>query len=202
MLKSFRAIIRCMSTEVVLDIETKDTFQEVGSREPAKLSMSIAIVYLYADNTFRVFTEEQLPQLWPILEHASRIIGYNHRHFDMPVLNRYYRGDCMKFPLLDMMEEAQKVLGYRPSLNDIAKGTLGVEKSGHGLDAIRYWKEGDMTSLTKYCKDDVQITRDVYEYGKKNGKLLCKERFGESRVIPVDFIAKEAKAALNLTLGL
>ena len=191
-----------LSHDVVLDLETQNTFQDVGSRDPAALSLSLVGVYTYADDTFRTYMEEDLPKLWPVLEHADRIIGFNHRHFDMPILKRYYRGDCLRFPLLDIMEEAQRVLGYRPSLNDIASATLHTQKSGHGLDAIRYWKEKNIEKLAQYCLDVVRITRDVYEYGKKNGTLLCAERFGTPKTIPVDFSVTTVKTAVNLTLGL
>ena len=113
-----------MSNEVVIDIETSNTFQDVGSRDTDDLKVSVVGVYTYNDDQFRIYTEEELPSLWPILEHADRIIGYNHRSFDMPVLNNYYSGDCTSFPLLDMMEQVADALGYRAKLDDLADGTL------------------------------------------------------------------------------
>ena len=190
-----------MSNEVVLDIETQNTFQDIGSRDTDQLKISVVGVYTYRDDQFRIYTEKELPLLWSVLEHADRIIGYNHRSFDMPVLNNYYSGDCTRFPLLDMIEEATDALGYRPKLDDLAFGTLKTRKSGHGLDAVRYWQTGEIEKLKKYCLDDVRITRDLYAYGRKNGQIIYAQTFGAPRVISVDFSPSVVKQKKNLTLG-
>ncbi|MDO8581950.1 MAG: ribonuclease H-like domain-containing protein [bacterium] len=191
-----------MSNEVVLDIETQNTFQDIGSRDTDQLKISVVGVYTYSDDQLRIYMQEELPKLWSILEHADRIIGYNHRSFDMPVLNNYYSGDCTTFPLLDMMEGAADALGYRPKLDDLAFGTLKTRKSGHGLDAVRYWQTGEIEKLKKYCLDDVRITRDLYEYGLKNRHIIYAQTFGAPRVIPVDYALPLVKQKINLTLGL
>lgn len=191
-----------MSNEIVIDIETQNTFRDVGDRDVRGLKISVVGVYTYANDHFVIYTEDELSKLWPLLEHADRIIGFNHRAFDMRVLNNYYAGDCTRFPLLDMMEEVVRVLGFRPKLNDLVEGTLGKGKSGNGLDAIRYWKEGNIVQLKHYCLDDVRLTRDLYAYGKEHGKLIYRQQFAQDRVIPVTFGASLKKAAVHLTLGL
>ncbi len=192
-----------MSNEVVIDIETSNTFQDVGSRDTDDLKVSVVGVYTYNNNQFKTYTEEELPSLWAILEHADRIIGYNHRSFDMPVLNNYYSGDCTSFPLLDMMEQVADALGYRAKLDDLAEGTLHERKSGHGLDAVKWWHAGEKEKVKKYCLDDVRLTRDLYEYGKKNGTLIYAQKFGPPRALPVNFSAQRiVNKKINLTLGL
>jgi hypothetical protein len=56
-------------------------------------------------------------------------------------------------------------------LESIAQATLGHGKSGDGLDAIKYFHEGDWASLEKYCLDDVRVTKDVYDYGMSHGYI-------------------------------
>jgi DEAD/DEAH box helicase domain-containing protein len=73
------------------------------------------------------------------------------------------------------MEEAAKILGFRPRLNDLAKATLGVSKSGSGLEAIRWFREGKIEQLKSYCLDDVKITKELYEFGKRHGHLLIEK---------------------------
>ncbi len=192
-----------MNNDVVLDIETRNTFQEIGSRDCAQLRLSVVGVYTSKDDQFRVYTEETLPTLWPVLEHADRIIGFNHLAFDMPVLNNYYPGDCRKLPLLDMMTDVERVLGYRPKLDDLATATLGRGKSGHGLDAVEFWKAGQIEKLHRYCLDDVRITRDLYQFGRDNGHVLYTQRGGAIRKIPVEFGVPVAVAQpVHLTLGI
>ncbi|MDQ5950463.1 MAG: hypothetical protein QG585_405, partial [Patescibacteria group bacterium] len=63
----------------------------------------------------------------------------------------------------------------RIGLANIAEATLGYGKSGHGLQAVEWWKKGDIESIRKYCIQDVKVTKEVYEYALKNGTLKYKE---------------------------
>jgi DEAD/DEAH box helicase domain-containing protein len=47
-----------------------------------------------------------------------------------------------------------------------------LKKSGSGLDAARWFKEGKMDLIEKYCRDDVKITNDLYEFGRDRGYVL------------------------------
>lgn len=176
-----------MSREVVFDIETQNTFEEVGAGNHKGLRVSLVVAYSYEDDTFRSFREEQLKDLWPILERAERIIGYNSKFFDVPVLQNYYAGDLSKIPHLDMLEEIKRSAGFRPKLDDIAKATLNTQKSGHGLEAVEWFKSGEWDKIEKYCTDDVRITRDVYEYGKTHKQIFYPDMSGNMKPIPVKF---------------
>lgn len=192
--------------EIVLDIETQNTFLDVGAGKHQDLKISMVCLYNYADNKFYSFREEELGNLWPLIEKCDRVIGYNSRYFDMPVLNNYYPGDLSRIPQLDILEEIKKVLGFRLKLNDLAEATLGIQKSGNGLQAVEWFKAGEWDKIEKYCQDDVKITRDIYEYGKKNRQLFYSDLSTKNnRPFPVNFsplIAKiEAnRGNINLTL--
>jgi len=49
----------------------------------------------------------------------------------------------------------------------VAQGTLGSGKSGSGLEALLYYKNGRMDLLKKYCTDDVKITKQIYDLRAK-----------------------------------
>jgi len=187
--------------KIVFDIETQNSFEEAGSPDPAALKVSVVVAYEYDTDTYHVFWEKNLNELWPLLEQADQIIGFNQDHFDIPVLNRYYRGDLFKLPSLDLMKEVVKSLGRRVSLNAIATASLGVQKSGHGLDAIRWWKQGELEKIKRYCTDDVRITKDVYEYALKNQSVKIFNGRQE-QVIRLDTSKWEVKptASVNFTL--
>ncbi|MFA5129592.1 MAG: ribonuclease H-like domain-containing protein [Patescibacteria group bacterium] len=189
--------------EIVFDIETRESFQDVGSYNSALLHVSVVGVYFYETDTFESFLEEDLPKLWPRFERADRIIGYNSNHFDFPCLQKYYQGDITKFPSLDLLEEIQKQLGYRIKLDDVAQTTLGTGKSGHGLLAIDYWRKGEIEKLKDYCLQDVRVTRDVYEYALEHKELKFTDRMGVVQTIslPLDPPDPEAKPVVNLSLG-
>ena len=167
-----------MSTrnEVVLDIETRNTFQDVGAYNPSLLKISLIGCYFYETDTYESFLEEDLPKLWPRLERADRIIGYNLIGFDYPCMQQYYSGDIMKLPTVDVLVEIEKSLGFRVKLDDVAQATLGVGKSGHGLMAVEYWKKGEIDKLRDYCLQDVKVTKDVYEHAMEKGFIAVNNR--------------------------
>lgn len=171
--------------KVVFDIETKNTFQDAGSNDAVDLDISLVGVYNYETDTYESFLEEEFGKLWPLIEQADMLVGFNSDHFDIPLLNKYYPGDLTKIKSLDIMKEIRETLGRRVSLDQIAEGTLGKNKIGHGLDAIIWWKKGDIESLRKYCVEDVRLTKEVYEYAKKHNLLKFKEG-GTIREIKLD----------------
>lgn len=156
---------------LVFDIETKNTFFDVGENDPAKLDISVVCIYDFATNTMKSFQEHELKNLWPYIENADSLIGYNSDHFDIPLLNKYYAGDLTKIKSIDLMKTIQKSLGRRIKLQDVAIATLGVSKSGQGLDAITWWKNGEIDKIIEYCLKDVSITRDLYNHMKTNKKV-------------------------------
>jgi hypothetical protein len=84
------------------------------------------------------------------------------------------------------MEEVVKNLGHRLSLDSLAQATLGRGKSGSGLDALRWFKEGRFDLITTYCLDDVRLTKELYDYGQRHGRLFATSRFGPEKLqIPV-----------------
>ena len=56
------------SNEVVLDIETQNTFQEVGAYDPSKLSVSLVGIYRYETDEYSVYMEDELPDMFKMLE--------------------------------------------------------------------------------------------------------------------------------------
>lgn len=190
-----------MPNDVVLDIETSNTFNEVGGYHPEKLEVSVVVAYFYSTDTYEHYLIEDLPQLFHRLESEGRIIGYNSIGFDMPVLNNYYAGDLLQLPQLDLLQKIHSSLGYRIKLDDVASATIGISKSAHGLLAVKWWKEGKVQEVIDYCRQDVKVTKEVYEFGRDNGFILFDDRMGERRSVEVDFAPQEEKSAINLTMG-
>ena len=190
------------SREIVLDIETANTFQDVGGLHHDKLIMSVIGVYFYETDEYRAYEVSELAELWPRLERADRLIGYNNVSFDFPVMNNYYSGNFLTFPTLDILAEIHKALGFRLKLDDVAAASVGHRKSGNGLQAVEWWKKGEKEKVKSYCLDDVRVTKEVYEYGLKYKALAYQDLSGNRKGIPVDFaLRKEAMPAINLTMG-
>ncbi|MBT5808603.1 helicase [Candidatus Uhrbacteria bacterium] len=192
-----------MSNEVVLDIETQNTFQEVGGFKTNLLKISVVCAYFYETGTYECYEEHELGKFYKRLELSGRLIGYNSLGFDLPVMNNYYAGDFLTFQNLDLLKEIHKSLGFRLKLDDVAAATVGHRKSGHGLQAVEWWKQGEVQKIKDYCIQDVKVTKDVYEYGKKYNALAYEDRLGGRKAIPVDFSEKveDEKTSINLSMG-
>ncbi|MFH1750036.1 MAG: ribonuclease H-like domain-containing protein [bacterium] len=168
--------------KIVLDLETQKSFDEVGGQDNYdKLGVSIVGVYDYMHDKFMTFREEEILQLQPLLE-ESETIGFNIKNFDFAVLQPYLDIDVSKLKYLDIMEDFEKYAGHRIKLESLAQSNLGVGKSGSGLDALKYYKDGDFEKLAKYCLDDVKITRDLYNLGTKRAYLKYKSKFEDSEL--------------------
>ncbi len=181
--------------QLILDVETKKTFDDVGGFYPEKLGISFlgAIErYGYPDSPdYREIRHElfeaDLPKLFPVLESVDVIIGFNSDGFDLPAISAYYSGDWKKLPSLDLLDRIKLAAGHRVSLDAVAQHTLGTAKSGHGLDAIRWYQEGQLEKIKQYCMKDVEITRDLFDYGFKHHHVKFLNHWNNPVTLTVDF---------------
>ncbi|MDQ3018589.1 MAG: ribonuclease H-like domain-containing protein [bacterium] len=167
-----------MLKKIVLDLETQKSFEEVGGRgKNHLLKISVCGIYDYSQDRYSIYEEHELPRLAPLLQSADQIIGFNIKNFDFAVLQPYLNFNIYDVPYYDILEEIERVIGHRVSLEKVAQGSIGSGKSGNGLEALLYYRNGRMDLLKKYCLDDVKITKLVYEYALKNQRLLYRDYF-------------------------
>ena len=190
--------------KITFDVETRNIFQDVNSNESTALDISVVCIHDTLTDQYSSFLQEDFHKLWPILEQADMLITFNGDHFDIPLLNKYYSGDLTKIKSLDLLVEIRNVLGRRIKLDTIAKATLGIKKSGHGLEAVTWWKNGEIEKIIKYCIEDVKITKNLYDYAIANNKLKYKDlgANGTIRDIKLDTSKWELKndSAMTFTL--
>jgi DEAD/DEAH box helicase domain-containing protein len=169
--------------KIVFDIETRG--ESFGSPDFTNQELTIVSIYDSQTKKFSSYFKDELPQLWGILERADILIGYNSDHFDIPILNKYYPGDLTKIKSVDLLKEVRAILGRRLKLDNIAEATLGRGKIAHGLDAVKWFEQGELEKLREYCEDDVRVTKEIYEYAKQH-KLLKYKDFDGMREIKLD----------------
>jgi len=172
----------------VFDLETQRSAKEVGGWHRADLmKVSCGVLYDSAEDRCIEYLEEQVPELIDHLKTLDCVIGFNSKRFDYNVLKGYTDFDFKRLPSLDILEEVHRHLGYRLSLDNLAQATLGSQKSADGLQALKWWKQKRMQELLKYCRKDVEITRDLFLYGRENGYLLFNNKAGHTVRVPVIF---------------
>jgi len=202
MLPYFSKAFVLFMKKIVIDIETRNIFQEVGSNDPKNLDISVVCIYEYETDTYSSFLQEDFGKLWPILENADMLITYNGDYFDIPLLDKYYPGDLSKIKSLDLLKEIKKSLGFRLKLDSVALATLGVGKSGHGLEAVTWWKNGEIEKIIKYCTDDVKVTKEVYDYALKNNHLKYKDGLNMKEIkLDTSNWEKKSDSAMTFSLG-
>ncbi len=158
------------SRVVFLDLETQMTTNEVGGWKNSHLMrISVACLYDLSSDSYKFFREEDIPKLIEELYGAELVVGFNIRDFDYKVLSYYTQKPLNRLPTLDILQAIYKACRRKVSLNSVSKATLNRDKIGNGLDAIKWFREGNFEKLSEYCKVDVELTKDLYLYGVKNG---------------------------------
>jgi len=171
---------------VVLDIETQLSAEEVGGWNNSHLMrVALAVTYESRDKAFVTWLEDDVSELIERLEQADLVVGYNIKRFDYSVLSAYSGHDLRGLRSLDLLEEVFRKHGFRVKLSDLGKATLGADKSADGLQSLQWWKEGKIDEIEKYCRQDVQLTWDLFRYALEHGELLL-DRFEKGVVkLPV-----------------
>ncbi len=163
--------------DLFFDLETQKSFQEVGGRENMKLlRVSVAVTFSTATNDFKSYTEKEVPALIADLKAADRVIGFNLLGFDYQVLKAYTSERLSDLKTLDLLDDIYNKLGFRVGLNALASATLSANKSADGLLAIQWFREGKIDQLIAYCRDDVAITKQLFEFGRDNGYVVYPDR--------------------------
>lgn len=140
--------------------------------------ISCAVLFDAKDGRYHEYMEKSVRDLISHLKALDLVVGFNSLKFDYRVLTAYSRFDFRRLPSLDLLEEIRCILGYRLSLDHLARETLGIAKIADGLTALKWWEEGRIRELLAYCRSDVAITRDLYRFGRDRGYLLFKNKAG------------------------
>jgi len=173
---------------VYFDLESQKLFEEVGGRDPAKLLLACGVTWSTLRNDFAVYWEKDAAALIAELKSADRVIGFNIINFDYQVLKPYTPNENFRaFKSTDMLQDIHRTLGFRLSLDSIAKATLGATKSADGLQSVAWFKNGELDKVAEYCKADVDITRRVYEFGRDNGFINYYSKLGSKLKVAVNW---------------
>ncbi|MCX6967252.1 MAG: ribonuclease H-like domain-containing protein [Verrucomicrobia bacterium] len=174
---------------VYFDLETQRTANDAGGWDKKRdMGMSIGVTYSSASGQYQIYSEKRVNDLVNELLRADLVVGFNVINFDYEVLMGYTILDLPhQVRTLDLLVELEKKLGHRLSLDSVATATLGVGKTGDGLDAIRWWREGKLLDIAEYCCFDVKVTRLVHEFGRDQNHLLFLDRFQQKRRVDIDW---------------
>ena len=162
--------------------------ERVGRHHLDKLRVSVAVTYSSLTGEYKSYTEPHVSDLIEDLFSAPAVIGFNIINFDYRVLRPYTSKDFTQLQTIDMLIHIQKKLGFQVSLSSLAQATLGTDKSADGLTAVRWFREGKIEELIAYCRDDVAITRRLYDFGRHEGYVFYVDRYsGQKKQVTVNW---------------
>jgi DEAD/DEAH box helicase domain-containing protein len=171
---------------VFLDLETQRAALEVGGWHNAHLMrVALAVLYETRDDRFTTFREADVEALLARLRAAELVVGFNVRRFDYRVLRGYTDFDLERLATFDLLDEIHARLGFRLSLAHLGEETLGRSKTADGLQSLRWWQEGRIDEIERYCRADVELLRDLFRHAEGHGHLLFRTRVGERVRLPL-----------------
>lgn len=112
---------------------------------------------------------------------ADLVIGYNNHRFDDPMM-RSHGFNINEFKSYDILANIYAAVGLTGAWDYRTHGGYGLDavckangiegKSGDGAHAPFDWQDGKKKEVMDYCKNDVQITKDLVDQIFANGGLI------------------------------
>lgn len=174
---------------VYFDLETRRTANDVGGWGNKHLmGISVACTFSTKLNEYCIYTQDETDALIEQLRRADLVVGFNHISFDYEVLMGHSIFDFRdQLRSLDLLVDLEKALGHRIKLDAVAAATLGTGKTADGLDALKWWQQGEVAKIAEYCCYDVKVTKCVHEYGMEHGQVKYHDRNGREQSVKVDW---------------
>ncbi len=163
--------------EIYFDIETLRLSHEVegGWSNIARFGLAVAVTW-DSQNAFRRWFEPDAAALISEMSTFDRIVSFNGDRFDFAVLGAYQPVKHLAGKSFDLLVDLHKRLGHRIKLDDLARETLGDQKTGDGLEIVQWWREGRKEDVCKYCENDVKLLVDLVEFARRNKYVVVKSR--------------------------
>ena len=174
---------------VLFDVETLRSAEDVGGWHKAhRMGIAVAVALRLEEGRFEIFHEPEVPRLVELLKSADLVVGYNSKRFDYAVISGYTGEDYRRsLPSLDLLESLHGILGFRVGLGHVARETLGRDKSADGLQSLEWVKQGRLDLVEAYCRQDVEVMRDVYLFGRREGYVLIADKVAGRVRVPVEW---------------
>ena len=163
-----------MTQILYLNTETQKLSTEVegGFKNIKGFGLSLVTTYDTDSSQYRCWLEQNLKEVQNIFQNMDLIIGFNLLRFDYVLLQPFFNFDLQQLPTFDILKEVELQFGSRLSLNNIAKRTLGKEKSRSGEEIVSLWKQGELDELSRTCCENLGILKSLFEHG-------CREKYIE-----------------------
>ena len=177
---------------VFFDLETQNLISDFNVVNFSHLKMSVGVTYNTLREDYNIYTEQNIQSLIHELLVADAIVGFNHQIFDYGVLSAYMPAlayeNLKKVKSLDMYLYIQDKIVHGISLDSVAKATLNTAKTGTGVEAVEWYRQGKIELIKEYCQNDVRVTKELYDFGCKHGYVRYIDKYSlEQKSVTVDW---------------
>ena len=131
------------------------------------MSISVVSVYDFEEGFPRIFMEDNLAELFELMEKTDIIAGFNSKHFDNKLIaaHGYTVPDEKTFDLFLEIKEAAGAHKYAKgyNLDNCCMVNLGHQKSGDGALAPKLWQQGKIGAVVDYALRDIMLEMKLLE---------------------------------------
>jgi DEAD/DEAH box helicase domain-containing protein len=174
----------------VFDIEIKKDPMSCTNKWDSHDEMGIAVLCLFDYSTmrYRLFDDKNGSEACEILNTYDLIVGFNTVKFDWKVLKATwpYSGERYSSDY-DILREIWRSKGLDPDhfnprthggfkLDDVARETINMAKTGDGARAPYLFQEGKYADLHDYVLQDVNVERSLFEHVCQHGYIIRNEQ--------------------------
>lgn len=191
-------------TTVFYDIETRTWAEDhwMGWDDIEDFGLAVAATWCECHGTIHWIGGEEASSLYRHLTDHDRVVGFNILRFDNTIVahDAALPRDVLDAKSFDILVDLTTRLGHRVKLEQVAQATLGRGKLGDGAKAVAWWKAYDalkdyeaaeaemyLSRIKAYCQADVEIEKDIYEFGRINGYIKYTDRSGEAKTVSVNW---------------
>ncbi len=176
----------------VFDLETKLKPGKVGKEEGAecgwnekdKMGISVGVSFDYVSGEYKTFLDDNIMELWELLNDMDVITGFAIRMFDIPLLVATVINIVGEPARKNIEAKGEELISKSYDILPVSKSAAGVTqftkgykldqhlglmyphmlKTASGAMAPVMYKEGRMGELISYCVADVHRERLMFEH--------------------------------------
>lgn len=171
-----------------IDVETQRTAEQCGGftiEAILRRGVAVAVTWRKAQGGFRIYREQDCPQLIADIQAAECVVGFNCLNFDFGIIGGHVPFTTPR--TLDLLGLFDELLGFSVGLDALAKGTLGRKRFSDGNRNTALWKTGNHSTVERNCQRDVSIIRSLHDFILSTGWLAYIDANGQRQGLCVPY---------------
>jgi len=178
-----------MDKMLIVDLQTKLSYDDVGGKKGMdKMGISVAGLFDYSTNKITFYDEEHIEAFIQELYSAKLIMGMNLTKFIYRVLAAFSENDFSKLKSLDVLEYFKKRLTFKPTLEGLFNGTLGIKKFDTNDNYVpMLFKQGRFDEIKSLCNQNIDDLKNLFDFGMTKGFVFYDDKAGQRWKISVNW---------------